>query len=82
MNAAITIIDVHSHPLTATYANAHARDANGGGLFDASPPDSSLGRHLDMLDAHGIAAGMFSQPALPDVLTGKEGHALARTMTF
>lgn len=78
------IIDVHAHALTPLWLDA-ARKASGlpadqFRIAGAAVPEWSVDRHLEMMDANGIAAGVLSWPSATVFLAGPAARDLARAM--
>lgn len=78
------IIDTHSHAIMKRWLRALAasRGPDAGPLHIAgSPvPDWSPAIHVEMMDAHGIAATVMSWPSATSFLTGQAARSLARAM--
>jgi predicted TIM-barrel fold metal-dependent hydrolase len=79
-----SIIDVHAHALLPSWKAAFAKAFNMPAeaiVFAGFPlPKWSVERHLEIMDAHGIATSILSWPGATAFLEGAEAGALARRM--
>jgi 6-methylsalicylate decarboxylase len=78
------MIDVHAHAFLPSWVAAYAKATHApsdaikfaGGML----PKWSVERHLEVMDAHGIATSILSWPGATAFLAGAEAKALARRM--
>jgi predicted TIM-barrel fold metal-dependent hydrolase len=78
------IIDVHSHALPPLWVDAAAKATriprDKLQIAGAPVPEWSVEKHLAMMDAHGVAACVLSQPGATVFLKGQPARDLARAM--